>query len=91
MPCNTKGLVDFFGKSFEYSRYFNGVRNCEKTCLYIVCFGADDKAEMKAKFRNETATMRWETWEDFYEYTKVLLEEYLKLDVEFEKTTILRK
>lgn len=70
--------------------------------LYVS--GTDDKAEMIAKLRDEMSTMRWEAWEefaqskredvsieDFYEYTKVRLEEYPKLDVEFEKTTILRK
>ena len=70
--------------------------------LYVS--GTDDKAEMIAKLRDEMATMRWEAWEEFaqskredvsiedlYEYTKVRLEEYPKLDVEFEKTTILQK
>ena len=59
---------------------------------------------MVVKLRDEMATMRWKAWEEFaqskredvtievfYEYTKVLLEEYPKLDVEFEKTTILQK
>ena len=59
---------------------------------------------MIAKLRDEMSTMRWEAWEefaqskredvsieDFYAYTKNRLEEYPKLDVEFEKTTILQK
>lgn len=70
--------------------------------LYVS--GTDDKTEMITRLRDEMATMRWEAWvefaqskrknvtiEDFYEYTKVRLEEYPKLDVEFEKTTILQK
>ncbi|MGN0505765.1 MAG: hypothetical protein ACI4FZ_04345 [Lachnospiraceae bacterium] len=63
----------------------------------------DDKAEMITKLRDEMATMRWKAWEefsqdkrskvsmeDYYAYTKRRLEEYPKLDVDFEKTTILK-
>ena len=59
---------------------------------------------MIAKLRDEMASMRWKAWEefaqskreavsieDYYAYTEVRLEEYPKLDVEFEKTTILQK
>lgn len=64
----------------------------------------DEKSEMIIRLQDEMATMRWEAWEtfaqykrknlsikDFERYTKERLEEYPKLDVEFERTTILQK
>lgn len=64
----------------------------------------DNKAEVTKRLRDTLATMRWNFWEehlnksydeisneDFLEYTKYRLDEYPKLDVEFEKTTILKR
>ena len=64
----------------------------------------DNKAEITNTLRDTLATMRWNFWEehsnksyneisneDFLEYTKYRLDEYPKLDIEFERTTILKK
>lgn len=64
----------------------------------------DNKVDATIILRDTLASMRWLFWEehskqaydeisdeDFLEYTKFRLEEYPKLDVEFEKTTILKK
>ena len=64
----------------------------------------DNKAKITNTLRDTLATMRWNFWEehsnksyneifndDFLEYTKYRLDEYPKLDVEFERTTILKK
>ena len=64
----------------------------------------DNKAEVTDTLRDELATMRWNFWEehskksydeitdeDYLEYTKYRLNEYPKLDVEFERTTILKR
>ncbi len=64
----------------------------------------DNKVEITNTLRDTLATMRWNFWEehsnksyneisneDFLEYTKYRLDEYPKLDVEFERTTILKK
>lgn len=63
----------------------------------------DNKAEITNILRDTLATMRWEIWEefnqtqrkhitenDYFEYSKDRLDEYPKLDVEYEKTTILK-
>lgn len=65
---------------------------------------AESKATITSILRDALATMRWNFWEehskkayaditdeDFLEYTKYRLDEYPKLDVEFEKTTILKR
>ena len=59
----------------------------------------EDKREATNLLRDAMATMRWEMWEelnqatrkeitqqDYFEYTKDRLEEYPKLDVEYERT-----
>lgn len=64
----------------------------------------DNKAKITNTLRDTLATMRWNFWEehsnksyneisneDFLEYTKYRLDEYPKLDVEFERATILKK
>ena len=64
----------------------------------------DNKAAVTSILRDALATMRWNFWEehsrksydeitdeDYLEYTKYRLEEYPKLDVEFERTTILKR
>ena len=64
----------------------------------------DNKAESTKTLRDTMAAMRWAFWEecskkthdeiteeDYLEYTKYRLDEYPKLDVDFEKTTILKK
>ncbi len=66
-------------------------------------YNMDDKREATNLLRDEMATMRWELWDelnqckrkditdqDYFEYTKDRLEEYPKLDVEYEKKTILK-
>ena len=63
----------------------------------------EDKREATNILRDAMSTMRWEMWEelnqvtrkeitqqDYFEYTKDRLDEYPKLDVEYEKTTILK-
>ena len=65
---------------------------------------ADNKAAITRILRDTLATMRWNFWEehskktyaditneDYLEYTKYRLDEYPKLDIEFEKTTILKR
>ena len=64
----------------------------------------ENKADVTNTLREILATMRWCFWEehskkarndltneDYLEYTQYRLDEYPKLDVEFEKTTILKK
>lgn len=64
----------------------------------------DNIAEKTNTLRDTLATMRWNFWEkyskksyddiaeeDYLEYTKYRLYEYPKLDVEFERTTILKR
>lgn len=64
----------------------------------------DNKTEVTNTLRDTLATMRWNFWEkyskksyeditkeDYLEYTQYRLDEYPKLDVEFERTTILKK
>jgi len=84
---------------------YTGKKSCRYSVgKAIYTSDKDDKAEMITKLRDEMATMRWSAWEtfaqdkrenitieDFYVYTKERLEEYPKLDVEFEKTTILHR
>lgn len=65
---------------------------------------AENKAAITSILRDALATMRWNFWEeyskkayaditdeDYLEYTKYRLDEYPKLDVEFERTTILKR
>ena len=66
-------------------------------------YNVDDKKEATNILRDAMSTMRWEIWEefnqtqrkhitenDYFEYSKDRLDEYPKLDVEYEKTTILK-
>lgn len=70
-----------------------------------ICISKDEeKTDATRNLRDILSTMRWKFWdehskklyteityEDFYEYTQYRLDEYPKLNVNFEETTILKK